>query len=189
MITKRAVSPLIATVLLVGFTIALGAMISSFLIKQTQENFKPDVIIKDTEFCDSVSIGYIYNQTWTTTGDNKNFLTGLRITNKGSYSITNLTIKPKMATEQTKPIIDYIKSDANNIVAVEGGIKPGKSEEVRFIFNPSAKEDTTVEFIPWIKDYTIKDKNVYIICNDKKLKFNLCDVYKKTENKQDCSNW
>ena len=153
--SKRGVSPLIATILLVGFTIAIGAMVSSFLIKNTQESFKPEVIIKDSEFCDSVSLGYVYNSSnsakpWDVSTER--FLRGFNITNKGAYSITNLTIKRTcMPSDMKIPIIDYSASSDTNLVPKT--IKPGNNSEVRFTYNPTIKDkNAIIEFTPWIKD-------------------------------------
>src|SRR3989344_1978458 len=51
--SKRGISPLIATVMLVGFAVALGAMVSTFLIKEAKD-FKPESFLEDSPFCEGV---------------------------------------------------------------------------------------------------------------------------------------
>lgn len=50
---KRGISPLIATVLLVGFTVALGAIVSTYLIKEAKE-FNPESFIEESAYCESL---------------------------------------------------------------------------------------------------------------------------------------
>ena len=50
---KRAISPLIATVILVGFTVALGAIVSTYLIKQAK-GFNPESFVEESPYCESI---------------------------------------------------------------------------------------------------------------------------------------
>ncbi len=51
--SQRGISPLIATVLLLGFAVALGAIVSTFLIKQAKE-FKPESFLEDSPYCETM---------------------------------------------------------------------------------------------------------------------------------------
>ena len=193
---RRGISPLIATILLVGFTIAIAAIVSSFLINQVEDEFKPDLIIKDSEFCSSVSIGYTYENTEyylaqdgnpTTNNGYPNqwlaedkgeyiFLYGFNITNKGAFNITNLTLKVDPGLPSyTMQIYDYSLDTPD---ALATGIPPRDSREVRIIYKST--EDTAIaEFIPWMKDFSAEEDNVYIVCNDRKLRLDLKSVCQK----------
>src|SRR3989338_391385 len=103
--TKRGISPLIATVLLVAFSIALAAIVSTYVINKTKE-FKPEAIIEDSLLCDSVALGYSVESTGgsdevlkydSALSDKEGNvilykLTGLKLVNKGAFNIHRFLI-------------------------------------------------------------------------------------------------
>ncbi len=52
---KRGISPLIATVLLVAMGVALAALVSTYVIKQTKA-FKPESFIEDSPYCEDLNL-------------------------------------------------------------------------------------------------------------------------------------
>src|SRR3989338_1842940 len=58
--SKRGISPLLASVLLVALAITMAAIVSNFVINKTKE-FNPEQIAEQSLFCDSVSLGYTIN--------------------------------------------------------------------------------------------------------------------------------
>jgi len=59
---KKAISPLIAWILLIGFTVTMAAFISNWVIQQTKETFQPEKLLESMS-CEGVSfsITKIYN--------------------------------------------------------------------------------------------------------------------------------
>jgi flagellin-like protein len=168
MITKRGISPLIATVLLVGFTIAMATMVTTFLMNKTQEEFDPESIIKDSEFCDSVSLGYTIDSIGEPDGlrlDDPGGIYGFKLKNKGAFTITNVTVSVNGNTRDPQSLYDY--EDSNKIIT----LKPKKSTELRIFGSPTFPEK--LEVIPWVKD---PRDEVFVICPGKKLVINLKDV-------------
>ena len=43
---KKAISPLIAWILLIGFTVTMAAFISNWVIQQTKETFQPEKLLE-----------------------------------------------------------------------------------------------------------------------------------------------
>src|SRR3989344_437354 len=91
---KRGISPLIATVLLVAFAVALAGIVSNYVINKTKE-FKPEAIVEDSLLCDEVSLGFSVTSVdgdpdvkceRAATGNIKYFK-GLKLKNKGSFTI------------------------------------------------------------------------------------------------------
>lgn len=53
---KRGISPLIATVLLIGTTIMIAALVSTFIINQTKK-FEPEKFMGESSYCQDVVLG------------------------------------------------------------------------------------------------------------------------------------
>lgn len=97
---KKGVSPLIATVMLIGFTIAMATVVSTFIIKQTKETFNPENLIEDSSICDQMSLGVNVKEAnlkiekSTQTASNLYYIKGISIQNKGSYAVRGFVISP-----------------------------------------------------------------------------------------------
>ena len=93
MYNKRGISPLIATVLLIGFTVAMAGIVSTFIIKQTKETFNAD-LLDDSSICDQMSLGVYADATKLviSPGTTINYLKGVYIQNKGSYAVRGLVV-------------------------------------------------------------------------------------------------
>lgn len=95
---KRGISPLIATVLLVAFSIALAAIVSTYVITKTKE-FKPQAIIEDSLLCDNVALDYAVESSggsdilsYLDMRGGLFVLKGLKIVNKGSFNVHKYVI-------------------------------------------------------------------------------------------------
>lgn len=76
---KRGISPLIATVLLIGFTIAIASIVSTVLINRAK-SFNPEDYIGADIYCDSVAMtSQISDSTF-------------KLVNKGSFTIWQVTV-------------------------------------------------------------------------------------------------
>lgn len=175
---KRGISPLIATVLLVAFSIALAAMVSTYIIGKTKE-FKPEAIIEDSLLCDNVALDYsvestgINPLTLQALSGNLKKLTGLKLVNKGSFTIYKYTMNaPGVSTLNNIPLKG--KNDAGGDVT---NLKPGES--LGFEIGLKVTADKLIKIIPIIQDPE-KDKT-YIKCTKSQLIFDyakLCkDIY------------
>jgi len=88
---KKGVSPLIAWVLLIGFTVGVGILVSNFVIKQT-EKFKPGELVEGGLFCDSVAFSadsYCRDNLPNNPDPNWGILQ-LTIKNRGAFSINKI---------------------------------------------------------------------------------------------------
>lgn len=116
---KKAISPLIGWILLIGFSVAMAAFISNWVIQQTKETFQPEKFLEDIS-CDGVSfsITKICKREPRTCdrqppGDYTGIkLEGIELINKGAYTIRNITIMP---------LYGITISDVDNL----GDLKPG----------------------------------------------------------------
>lgn len=93
--SKRGISPLIATVLLVGFTIVMAGIVSTFIIKQTKETFNPDKLLEDSTLCDQMVLGVVVSKAddlKIIQGSSINYLRGVYVQNKGTYAIRGITL-------------------------------------------------------------------------------------------------
>ena len=181
MINKKGVSPLIAAVLLIAFTIALGAIVSTFLIKKTQE-FKPEEIAQQSTFCEAVTLGYTASnedgdeRLIITTGETQ-LLKNLILINKGSFSIHELVITSPGFTSRSQKIFD------EEGIIVLGGIAPGG----RYTIDIQIYIDTEIgigsankeiKIVPKVKD---PETGKLVICPDRQMVLDytrLCkDIY------------
>lgn len=163
---KRGISPLIATVLLVAFSIALAAMVSTYIIGKTKE-FKPEAIIEDSLLCDNVALDYSVDSTFGLeqigASGNLKKLTGLKLVNKGSFTVYKYTMNaPGGSTLNNIPIKgkDIDGADVTNL-------KPGES--LGFEIGLEVTTDKLIKIIPIIQDPE-KDKT-YIKCTKSQLIF------------------
>jgi flagellin-like protein len=157
---KKGISPLIATVLLVGLTIAIAAFVITFLVEKTTDNFKPDIIIGSNEYCDLVTLGHNVDPA-SLCEKSGGYVFGVALTNKGSFTIHKVTIS------------------AEGFPNSEGNITLKPQEQIP-IFTPYNADPTIkhlVKVVPWIQDPNTKDT---IICTDSPLVFdmqNIIDAY------------
>ncbi|MEW6063097.1 MAG: hypothetical protein AB1571_01870 [Nanoarchaeota archaeon] len=114
---KKAVSPLIAWVLLIGFTVGVGILVSNFVIKQT-ERFKPGELVEGSLFCDSVA----FSVDSYCRGELPNNPSGwgkltLSLKNRGSFTINKIV---------------YNLNDARGVISdsIQLTLQPGGSEEI-----------------------------------------------------------
>ncbi len=180
---KRGISPLIATILLVAFSIALAAIVSTYLINQTKK-FKPEAIVEDSLLCDNVAIDYsiesgsISALEYESVGSNLFLLKGLNIVNKGSFSIHKYSIiAPGVGPRDGQPA-GWYSDDPNNpnvlnpntlscatsttgVIFCAGPLPPGNKQEVRIGLANSA--DGIIKITPIIKDPE-KEEPTYVKC-------------------------
>ena len=175
---KRGISPILATVLLVGFTIAIAGVVTSFLISETKDKFNPENIITESEFCDNVALGYEImvndfgeSQAKQSPSGTMTELTGVKLKNKGSFSIRNITI----IGLDSNNVDLYIVDDDTGDTLVDG-LLPTKSVDALIKFRgsyDSSVEENIIKIMPWIRD---PKKKEYVLCADRALILNLNDI-------------
>ncbi|HLD10731.1 MAG TPA: archaellin/type IV pilin N-terminal domain-containing protein [Candidatus Nanoarchaeia archaeon] len=141
---KKGISPLIATVLIIGMTIVLAGIVGNFLIKSAKEKDFSNTLGGENEYCDEVAIAItetsgdptvIEGYTNCNIGDTYNLYSGLAtVKNKGSFSIYHIIMAPEGGTS-----VDITFDDA---------ILPGKSIDV----NPIFCDQNKVQLTPVIKN-------------------------------------
>lgn len=97
---KKAISPLIAWILLIGFSVAMAAFISNWVIEQTKETFQPEKMLEDMS-CDGVSFSLTsicQRQSGTCNKQGSEYtgmsLGSIQIINKGAFTIKDVKIIP-----------------------------------------------------------------------------------------------
>lgn len=192
---KRGITPILATVLLVGFTIAIAAMVSTFLIKEVQEGFNPENIITESEFCDSVALGFeeIVEEDPSGGSDSCNggiveaypgesgfsFLKCVNIKNKGQFSVWNITVIGPDRQSLSLGMVDISGgfSTLDSGVLLDGGLKPQEKEQIKVIFGGyGSNSNNEIKIIPWIKDPKNNEIVQYIVCEDSALIIDLDKV-------------
>jgi len=180
MTNKKGVSPLLATVLLVALAVTMATIVSTFLIKKTQE-FNPDQLAQQSLYCESVSVGYnvpdalkdqlgIYhegaddplNQGKKISGKGVAFLYPINLINRGAFSIQYFIVNaPGLESKRNT------NSDNQDQITV---LKPGKSPDNEYTtmiqVNEDYKKSTEIAIIPVIKDL---EKNQLVQCTDRQL--------------------
>ena len=119
---KRGISPLIATVLLIGTTIAIAAIVSTYVIQQTKK-FDPEAIVGESTFCQDVVLGLkmpeggVVCEPFRYEGAECKRITNPILINKGAFTITGVTMSA-----------DNLGSSGNVGLEVPGlkGLKSGK---------------------------------------------------------------
>ncbi|MDD5133603.1 MAG: hypothetical protein PHD81_00420 [Candidatus Nanoarchaeia archaeon] len=181
---KKSISPLIAYVMLVGFTVIIGVFVSNYIINQTREQVSN--IEKGSDlYCPDTSINVQLDCYKTFGNENNNEATrklNFTFKNTGSFNIINITLYLKYGTElielkKTEHFSITSDSEGNiNLASVEPGInahlllstnKPLKDEDLDASDNDLDLTSKPLEVIitPIIH---VEDKN--IICNEKVFK-------------------
>lgn len=180
--SKRGISPLIATVLLVGFTIVMAGVVSTFIIKQTKETFNPDKLLEDSTLCDQMVLG-VDVPVKDDLKINDKYLEGVSIVNKGTYAVRGLVVTvdgveddmtfifdPEInKTVGSKSVPDPLKPTVDAGGLLQNMIKPGKSYDFPrtggkgiYIVNKNINEagkTFKIKVYPIIKDFE-KDQAV-----------------------------
>ena len=170
---KRGISPLLATVLLVAFTVALAAIVSTFLINKAKA-FDPAAIAEQSVFCESVTLGYTIAsdpiddfKTYSSGNDpasGKNIPSGITVLgtitliNRGSFSIHRLIVTSTGLASRPYPIIDYTTNRTTSI-------KPGEKYDISIQINPSST-DKSIKIVPMIND---SEKSQFVKCPDRQI--------------------
>lgn len=140
--TKKAISPLISWVLLVGFTIAMAALVTNWVIDQTKKFNPEDVVGGSKIYCQDVVLNI---EEVSCRGSCENTLY-LKLKNKGKFTITKIKGMG-------------IGIGPNSISGFpSGGLVPGGEPieiTLGFIKQESGNE---IEIIPAIK---VEDKEYY----------------------------
>ena len=155
---KKAISPLIAWILLIGFTVTMAAFISNWVIQQTKETFQPEKLLESMS-CEGVSFSItticIDN---VVIGDcpegNKYYFDQIKVKNKGAYTIRNITIlslyehlpQNKLPRVFNAFIEYYLKPGDEKEMNFKGEIciKPDKKNEIKLI--PAIEKDNKVSY-------------------------------------------
>ncbi len=162
---KRGISPLLAAVLLVAFSITLAALVSTFIIKKARE-FNPDVIAQESVLCDGVSLGYTVSQadigTFGISRPNGapasvEVLGPLTLTNRGSFSIHRLII-----TAAGVPSVQHIFTDPPGVLSPQQG---NNRATISIQVNRNLP-DKEIKIVPVIND---TEKNQLVRCTDKQV--------------------
>ncbi|MEK6948034.1 MAG: archaellin/type IV pilin N-terminal domain-containing protein [Nanoarchaeota archaeon] len=196
---KKGVSPLIAVVLLVAFSVAMAAFVSTYVINKTKKvNFES--FAEDTVLCDSVTLAYDTLKD-ETTGENKLkvipvsginnlfLITGLKLKNKGSFTIYKLTITAPGQPSQEYGILGGIKpsgSKDNTGKSIDYFDELGNQDDrgIAFTYNNDInlfKKNPNIKITPWIRNPDKKDGDPEqnVICTKKVLYINpieLCNT-------------
>ncbi|MBS3163406.1 hypothetical protein J4427_01835 [Candidatus Woesearchaeota archaeon] len=132
---KKAVSPLVAYILLIGMVVTSGVMVGNYLIKQAKTiSFES----KEIEvYCSEVAIDAIPICKIDIAGSYANLK--LNLTNRGYYNVSNLTI-----------IIAYYPYNDLGGFFMEGSnrlqipIRPGKKALLEVVINKTARTEITI---------------------------------------------
>lgn len=156
MINKKGVSPLIATVLLIGFSLAIAAMVITFSIKSTKNTMEDvEKNLAVTEYCNEVAYQVEPESCQMVAGGVEGcnnlgavtkVLKNVQIKNKGTFSIRK--VKVTSIGVETPVYDDTIKPNGR---ATIGDIQVCLGDET----------DGIVRFIPFVKD----DKEQLVPCS------------------------
>jgi len=164
---KKAISPLIAWILLVGFTIATAAFITNFIIEETQRTVDTLSYIEEGGFCEGVYLDLtnscIDGSTNSCGTDKTNYPLKLTMVNKGSFMIKRLAINVEdfnYGGGQNK-----IPPNSNNALKDNNGLKPGEEliQQLSFCLKASENE---IKIIPSINATQDKKEK---FCNENAL--------------------
>ena len=146
MFSHKGVSPLIATVLFIGFSVALAAMVSTFVIQKTKE-FDPSSVVASS-YCEQAALAL--GSTAATLGESESgscpiggdylLAQDLSLVNKGAFSIHK---------------ISYTPPGQNSLeFALEPILAPGASDVFTFGYcsTLAAADGAVFKFTPWIQD-------------------------------------
>ncbi len=171
---KKGVSPLIAAVLLVGFSVALAAIVSQFVIKETKK-FGPEQFLEDSPFCENVVIEAVKAagtdpvQISSAGGSGFFYLEGVGIKNKGSFSVRRLVTK---SGGKEIPIIlnpNVGEGKPGSVIQVDvNGVKKG------LVFYPNADFKITIQ--PAVFDH---EKEKVLPCPKQEVSVSYKELYCK----------
>src|SRR3989344_3410021 len=97
---KKGISPLIATVLIIGFTIAIAGIVTSFLLNSSKD-IKFEKFMEDNEFCDQVAISI-------TEAYCSGPICPITLKNKGSFNIYGVIIHSDTVNTEAMPYFSEI---------------------------------------------------------------------------------
>jgi flagellin-like protein len=169
---KKGVSPLIATVMLVAFAIALAAIVSSFILNKVR-SFDAEKLAESSIYCDSVTLSYDVPKPDDLKADSPagggRVLEGIDLINRGSFTIHKLIISAAGTASREEPIV------INGAVTT---LKPGATGNrypIKIFFKPTAT-DKQIKIIPVIQD---PEKKTFVQCIDRQLIFaDYCQIWK-----------
>ena len=152
--TKRGISPLISAVLLIGFSVALAAVVSTFVIQKTKDFDVGSVV--SSSYCEEVVLGIgvqgpTFNPDALSLEDpNLLLLQDFSLANKGAFTIRQLSytapglssIEYSLVTPNPNPFDEPIPAP----------ILSGESSAWTFSYPESAEEEDLFKFTPWIQD-------------------------------------
>lgn len=177
---KRGVSPLVAWVLLISFAIAMGLLVTKWVVDNVKNvEFEPN---KDV-YCNDVA-GYISDVCKVTTGQNANKIQ-VTLKNTGNFKITRISLgretthKPeewclKLNAQNFNPQSDYvyyltIGKMTGNIIGNESTVYQNCDTVIENINQDERM--TSIAMVPWI---SIEDKATS--CIDKKVELDNLNV-------------
>ena len=167
---KRAVSPLIATVLLIGFAITLGAIVSTFVIKQTKD-FKPESFLEESPYCDGATLEPFAvnsrNPVRATSAGPTRTLENFGLKNKGSFNVLSVIVKAPGNPAATSIIFNPPLRPQTNSPALT----------IQYNSN-AARNDPFIKFIPVVEDREETERRrsqALVACAKREITFNLAD--------------
>ena len=150
---KKAISPLIAWILLIGFTVTMAAFISNWVIQQTKETFQPEKLLESMS-CEGVSfsITKICKEDGSCSkGPDYVGITlrDIQLINKGAFTIRNITTlslyNPTIHSDNfDNGLIPGESEDMNPIEIENICIKQDGKNEIKLI--PAIERDNKVSY-------------------------------------------
>lgn len=145
MFSNKGVSPLIATVLLIGFSVALAAMVSTFVIQKTKD-FDPSSVVASS-YCEQAALAVGSapatlgeSEGSCPTGGDYLLAENLQLVNKGAFTVRK---------------ISYTPPGQNSIeFALDPVLAPGAADVFTFGYcsNLATESGAIFKFTPWIQD-------------------------------------
>ncbi len=140
---KRGISPLISAVLLIGFSVALAAVVSTFVIQKTKDFDVGSVV--SSSYCEEVVLGIgsqgpTFNYDASSLDSSLLLLQDFTLTNKGAFTIRQLSYTAPGLSSVTYPL--------------QGDVEPiqsGQSTPLTFSY-PAGTSEGDFKFTPWIQD-------------------------------------
>ena len=158
---KRGISPLIATVLLIGFSVMMAALVSNYIIKQTKE-FDIEKMIGSDELCSEVSFQIVPSSdqeriNCVNVDDSVGIcsegpvkkLKSASLKNKGSFSIWKLTVNSEsvgsyeFGADENTPLVT--PSGENKIISIDNKISFCDNGKVNIVPHIKDEEGNFVE--------------------------------------------
>ncbi len=173
---KRGVSPLIAAVLLVGFSVALAAIVSQFVIKETKK-FGPEQFLEDSPFCENIVVEVarlppatdsptvVPDVKITGLGGTTFNLEGLGVKNKGSFAVKRLVLRS--GGKEVPVILTADEGKPGSVINVKSSSnKPGlifyKNSEQKIVIQPAVYDHEKEKVLPCPKqEISVSYKELY----------------------------